>query len=164
MSYRVGIGFDIHRLVPGRELVLGGVKIPFDQGLLGHSDGDVVIHAICDAILGALARQDIGAIYPDTAQETKGMYSRVMLEEIAGSLSTAYEIVNVDVNCICEKPKLAPFREEMIRSIANACRIDETTVSVKFRTHEGIGEIGRSEAIAAQAAVLLKHIVSDLEE
>jgi 2-C-methyl-D-erythritol 2,4-cyclodiphosphate synthase len=156
MPYRVGIGFDIHRLVEDRPLVLGGVTIPHDKGLLGHSDGDVIIHAVCDAILGAVAYTDIGELYPDTAKETEGMNSLKMLHEILDTLISNYELGNIDINCICERPKLAGYRPEMIRAIASAARIDPTAVSVKFRTHEGLGEIGAGNAIAAQAVVLLK--------
>jgi 2-C-methyl-D-erythritol 2,4-cyclodiphosphate synthase len=156
MSYRVGTGFDIHRMVAGRPLVLGGVTIDYEKGLLGHSDGDVIIHAVCDAILGALSLGDIGEFYPDTAQETAGMHSLVMLTEILEKVVKDYEVVNVDVNCICEKPKLSGSRKQMIDAIAQAMRLDPSVVSVKFRTHEGLGEIGTGNAIAAQAVVLIK--------
>jgi 2-C-methyl-D-erythritol 2,4-cyclodiphosphate synthase len=156
MSYRVGIGFDIHRLVEGRPLILGGVTIPNDKGLLGHSDGDVIIHAVCDAILGAAAHGDIGELYPDTSKETEGMNSLNMLHEILDTLMSDHELGNIDINCICERPKLSGYRYEMIDSIASATRLDPSAVSVKFRTHEGIGEIGEGHAIAAQAVVLLK--------
>ena len=156
MPYRVGIGFDIHRLVDDRPLILGGVTIPHPKGLLGHSDGDVIIHAVCDAILGALAQTDIGELYPDTSKETEGMNSLKMLHEILDILIGNYELGNIDINCICEKPKLAGYRSEMIKAIASATRLDPSAVSVKFRTHEGLGEIGAGLAIAAQAVVLLK--------
>lgn len=156
MPYRVGIGFDIHRLVDDRPLILGGVTIPHPKGLLGHSDGDVIIHAVCDAILGALAQTDIGELYPDTSKETEGMNSLKMLHEILDMLIGNYELGNIDINCICEKPKLAGYRSEMINAIASATRLDPSAVSVKFRTHEGLGEIGAGLAIAAQAVVLLK--------
>ncbi|HDP24351.1 MAG TPA: 2-C-methyl-D-erythritol 2,4-cyclodiphosphate synthase [Deltaproteobacteria bacterium] len=160
MAYRVGIGFDIHRLVEDRTLVLAGVRVPFEKGLLGHSDGDVVVHALCDAILGALARDDIGSRYPDTAEFTRGMNSMLMLEEIAKELGPTHEIINMDINCICEKPRLSPFRDAMVNSLARACRIEPERISVKFRTHEGLGPIGSSEAIAAQAVVLLRELDS----
>ncbi len=156
MSYRAGIGFDIHRLVQGRPLVLGGVTIPHDKGLLGHSDGDVIIHALCDAILGALARGDIGELYPDTAKETEGMDSMKMLGEIVGIAAQTHTLVNIDINCLCGKPKLSGHRAEMITAIAGAAGLDPSAVSVKFRTHEGLGEIGEGRAIAAQAVVMLK--------
>lgn len=156
MSYRTGIGYDIHRLVPGRPLVLGGIFIEFEKGLLGHSDGDVIVHAVCDAILGALSLGDIGGWYPDTALETEGMRSLKMLEEIMERIGTDHEIINIDINCICEKPRLSGFRTEMINAIAQAAGLDPSAVSVKFRTHEGLGEIGTGNAIAAQAIVLIR--------
>jgi 2-C-methyl-D-erythritol 2,4-cyclodiphosphate synthase len=156
MPYRVGIGFDIHKLVDDRPLILGGVTIPHTKGLLGHSDGDVIIHAVCDAILGAVSYTDIGELYPDTSKETEGMNSVKMLHEIMDTIICNYELGNIDINCICEKPKLAGYRSEMINTIASATRLDPSAVSVKFRTHEGLGEIGAGHAIAAQAVVLLK--------
>ncbi len=156
MSYRTGLGFDIHRLVPGRPLILGGISIESEKGLLGHSDGDVIIHAVCDAILGALSLGDIGGWYPDTSPETKGMHSLKMLDEIRERTGKEHEIVNIDINCICEKPRLSGFRTDMINAIARAAGLDPSAVSVKFRTHEGLGEIGAGNAIAAQAIVLIR--------
>jgi 2-C-methyl-D-erythritol 2,4-cyclodiphosphate synthase len=156
MPYRVGIGFDIHRLVEGRPLILGGLNIPHDKGLLGHSDGDVIIHAVCDAILGALAHADIGEMYPDNSDETRGMDSLKMLKGIMDTAANDYELMNIDINCICEQPKLAPYRGKMINTIAATTGLDPSAISVKFRTHEGLGEIGSGLAIAAQAVVLLK--------
>jgi 2-C-methyl-D-erythritol 2,4-cyclodiphosphate synthase len=156
MPYRVGIGFDIHKLAAGRPLILGGVTIPHPKGLLGHSDGDVIVHAVCDAILGAAAHADIGELYPDTSKETEGMNSMNMLREIMDALAGTYELVNIDINCICERPKLSGYRSEMINAIASKAGLDQTAVSVKFRTHEGLGEIGAGNAIAAQAVVMLK--------
>lgn len=156
MSYRVGIGFDIHRLVPGRKLVLGGVSIDYEKGLLGHSDGDVIVHAVCDALLGAAAQGDIGELFPDTAPETAGIYSLTMLKMIIRTLQSDYEVVNIDINCICERPKLSGYRKDMVRHLADACMIDASCVSVKFRTHEGLGEIGAGEAMSAQAVVLVR--------
>lgn len=156
MLYRTGIGYDIHRLVEGRNLVLGGLNVPYPKGLLGHSDGDVIVHAVCDALLGACARPDIGEIFPDTAPETEGIYSLTMLKTIVSQMSNEYGIVNIDVNCICEKPKLSAYRNKMVANIADVCMIDHSQVSIKFRTHEGLGEIGTGNAIAAQAVVLIK--------
>lgn len=156
MSYRVGIGFDIHRLVEERPLVLAGVRVPYHKGLLGHSDGDVIIHALCDAILGAASKADIGELYPDTSKKTEGMNSLKMLHEILDMVISDYELGNIDINCICEKPKLAGYRSEMINTITSVTGLDPSAVSIKFRTHEGLGEIGAGHAIAAQAVVLLK--------
>ncbi|HHO76960.1 MAG TPA: 2-C-methyl-D-erythritol 2,4-cyclodiphosphate synthase [Deltaproteobacteria bacterium] len=156
MSYRVGIGFDIHRLTSGRPLVLAGITIDYDRGLLGHSDGDVIVHAVCDAILGALGLGDIGQMFPDTAKETEGMYSLNMLEMIMNTLRHEHKVVNIDINCICEEPKLSGYRDDMVNNIADTCRLDPSDVSVKFRTNEGLGEIGSGEAISAQAVVLVQ--------
>ncbi|HQI02911.1 MAG TPA: 2-C-methyl-D-erythritol 2,4-cyclodiphosphate synthase [Deltaproteobacteria bacterium] len=163
MSYRVGLGYDIHRLVEGRDLVLGGVKIEYEKGLLGHSDGDALVHAVCDALLGACAFTDIGELFPDTSPQTEGMYSLDMLEEIVSKLSPKYRVVNIDVNCICERPRLAAYRNKMVANIAQTCKIDTSLVSVKFRTNEGLGETGAGEAIAAQAVVLVEVQTSDKE-
>lgn len=160
MSYRIGIGYDIHRLVEGRPLVLGGITIPYPKGLLGHSDGDVLIHAICDALLGARAGSDIGGIFPDTAPETEGMYSLEMLKIIITGLKQAARVVNIDANCICEKPKLSGYRDKMVANVADVCMIDTSQVSIKFRTHEGLGDIGTGNAIAAQAVVLIENVSS----
>ena len=161
MPFRIGTGFDIHRLVAGRRLILAGLDIPYEQGLLGHSDGDVIVHAICDAILGAAALGDIGAWFPDTAKETKDMYSLDMLPQIMKKIGPTYRIVNIDVNCICEAPKLAPHREAMRSKLAHAAGIDISQVSVKFRTHERLGDIGAGNAIAATAVVLLENTKGD---
>ena len=164
MSYRVGLGFDIHRLIAGRQLVLGGITIDYPKGLLGHSDGDVIVHAVCDAILGATALGDIGEKFPDTAKETEGIYSLDMLKMIMASIRSKHKVVNIDINCICEKPKLSGFRKAMTQRIADTCKIDASNVSVKFRTHEGLGEIGAGEAISAQAVVLIENITHQEED
>ncbi|HVN71860.1 MAG TPA: 2-C-methyl-D-erythritol 2,4-cyclodiphosphate synthase [Desulfomonilia bacterium] len=156
MPYRVGIGYDIHRLVEGRPLILGGITIPYNKGLLGHSDGDVIVHAIGDAILGAIAHGDIGEMYPDTSRQTEGMDSIKILKEIMDTIAGEYELLNVDVNCICERPKLAGYRSGMINTIASALGVIHSIVSVKFRTNEGLGDVGEERAIAAQAVVMLK--------
>lgn len=160
MPYRVGLGYDIHRLVEGRDLVLGGTTIEYPKGLLGHSDGDVIIHAVCDALLGACACSDIGVLFPDTSPETEGMYSLDMLKVVISRMSPVHRVVNIDVNCICERPKLSGYRNIMVANIAGACMIDASSVSVKFRTHEGIGSIGTGDAIAAQAVVLIENTAS----
>jgi 2-C-methyl-D-erythritol 2,4-cyclodiphosphate synthase len=156
MPYRIGLGYDIHRLVVGRKLILAGVNINYPKGLLGHSDGDVVLHAVCDAILGACAMEDIGCLFPDTSPDTKGMDSMLILGEVMSRIAPGHRVVNIDINCLCEKPKLSPFRDIMVANVAEACMIDASQVSVKFRTHEGLGDIGKGDAIAAQAIVLLE--------
>ncbi|MFY9397254.1 MAG: 2-C-methyl-D-erythritol 2,4-cyclodiphosphate synthase [Desulfomonilia bacterium] len=158
MPLKIGIGYDIHRLVPGRPLVLAGVRIDFPLGLLGHSDGDAVTHAVCDAILGACGMTDIGVLFPDTSPETEGIHSLDMLHEISLKIAGRFRVVNIDINCICERPKLGPYRNEMVANIARACKIETSEVSVKFRTNEGLGEIGSGGAVAAQAVVLVEKI------
>ncbi len=160
MPYRIGLGYDIHRLAEGRNLVLGGVTIDHPRGLLGHSDGDVIIHAVCDALLGACGLTDIGTIFPDTDPSTEGMYSLEMLKSIISKIHTSFSVVNIDINCICERPKLSGYREAMVGNIADACSIDSSLVSVKYRTNEGLGAVGANEAIAAQAVVLLENAAS----
>lgn len=153
---RIGFGYDIHRLVPDRTLILGGVEIPFSLGLLGHSDADVVLHAIGDALLGALALGDLGQHFPDTDPRFKGASSTDLLRHIAALLAEKkYTTGNVDVTLIAQAPKLAPYRDAMRTNIAEALGVGIDQVSVKFTTHEGLGEIGRGEAMAAQAVVLL---------
>ncbi|HOJ13569.1 MAG TPA: 2-C-methyl-D-erythritol 2,4-cyclodiphosphate synthase [Deltaproteobacteria bacterium] len=158
MPCRIGIGYDIHRLVAGRPLVIGGVKIPHDRGLLGHSDADVVVHAVCDAILGALAAGDIGEHFPDTSPETEGMDSLEMLRRVAAMLGGRLRIANIDINCICERPRLSGHRREMVTAISTAAGVDPSAVSIKFRTSEGLGPVGLGEAVSAQAVVLLEEV------
>ena len=158
MAFRIGLGFDIHRLVEGRKLILGGVTIEHPTGLLGHSDADALAHAVSDAILGAFALGDIGSHYPDTSSATKDLDSLVMLSEICGLIPTGWRIANIDTNLIAERPKLSPYREQMQINLANACSLDSTQVSVKFRTHEGQDAVGQQNAIAAQAVVLMEKI------
>ena len=158
MAFRIGLGFDIHRLVAGRKLILGGVTIEHPTGLLGHSDADALAHAVADAILGAFALGDIGSHYPDTSSATKDLDSLVMLSEICGLIPTGWRIANIDTNLIAERPKLSPYREQMQINLANACSLDPTQVSVKFRTHEGQDAVGQQNAIAAQAVVLMEKI------
>ena len=156
MNVRIGNGFDVHALVAGRKLVLGGVTIPWDRGLDGHSDADVLLHAVCDAILGALARGDLGAHFPDTDPKWKGADSRVLLRHVV-SLASAdgWKTGNVDVTIIAQAPKLAPHVAAMRANLAAdlGCAVDE--VSVKATTTERLGFAGRGEGIAALATVLL---------
>jgi len=155
-SSRIGIGYDIHRLVEGRKLILGGVEIPFEKGLLGHSDSDVLTHAICDALLGAAALGDIGTHFPDTDPQWAGASSLDFLAH-AVELITArgYSIVNVDATVLAERPKIRPHIETMRERLASALRIDVDRVNVKAKTGEGLESIGRGEAMAAQVVALL---------
>jgi 2-C-methyl-D-erythritol 2,4-cyclodiphosphate synthase len=156
-STRIGIGYDIHRLVEGRKLVLGGVEIPFEKGLLGHSDSDVLTHAICDALLGAAALGDIGTHFPDSDPRWAGASSLDFLaravELIAGR---GYRIANIDATVLAERPKLRPHVQAMRERLASVLRIDVDRVSVKAKTNEGLGSVGRGEAMAAQAVALLR--------
>lgn len=154
---RVGIGFDFHRLTFGRKLFLGGVEIPFEKGLLGHSDGDVLLHAISDAILGALSEDDIGVHFPDTDKNIEGMDSTLILgrvSQLAGR--RGYRIVNIDCVVVAQLPKIAPYRAAMKERIASVLSIDPQMVGVKGKTTEGLGPEGRGEGIAAHAVALLE--------
>lgn len=153
---RVGQGFDVHRLVAGRPLRLGGVEIPFERGLLGHSDGDAVLHAVCDALLGAIGAGDIGTHFPDTDPRYRGADSALLLSEAARiARERGYAIGNVDVNVLAERPRLAPQFAAMRNRIAGILGVSSDAVSVKARTMEGLGGIGRGEAIAALAVCLV---------
>lgn len=153
---RVGFGFDFHRLVEGRDLILGGVKIPWSQGLLGHSDGDVLLHAVGDAILGAAGENDIGTHFPDTDPQYKGISSLVLLEKIMSLTKAKARIVNVDSVIVCEAPKLAPYVAAMRAKIADVLSISSEDVAIKSKTCEGVGIIGKGEGIVAYAVVLIK--------
>lgn len=156
---RVGMGYDVHRLVEGRELILGGVNIPYEKGLLGHSDADVVVHAIMDALLGAAAMGDIGKLFPDTDAKYKGISSISLLEEVRKKLEEgAYIIGNIDATIIAQKPKLAKFREEMEMNVAKALGISKSQVNIKATTEEGLGFTGSGEGISAQAIVALETV------
>ncbi len=156
MKIKIGIGYDIHRLIEGRELYLGGVKIPFPKGLLGHSDGDGLIHAIVDAILGALGKGDIGTFFPDIDPKYKNISSRVILRDVIGMMKNQeWEIVNIDTIIIAEKPKMEPHIPEMKKILCPILEIHSNDLGIKAKTNEGIGEIGSGEAIAAWAAVVL---------
>lgn len=154
--FRVGQGYDVHALVPGRRLVIGGVEIPFGRGLLGHSDGDVLLHAITDALLGAAALGDIGKLFPDSDDRYHGTDSRVLLKSAAERVREAgWRIENVDATVIAERPKIAPYVEAIRAAIASCCGLEVAAVSVKGKTSEKLGALGRSEGIAAQAVALL---------
>lgn len=151
-GWRVGIGYDIHRLVDGRPLVLGGVRIDHPQGLQGHSDGDVVLHAVVDALLGAVALPDIGDLFPDTDATYKDADSRELLEQVVRKVAEAgYRPHNIDCIVHAERPKLSEFKEPMARSIAQIVGLAEGAVSVKAKTNEGLGPLGSAEGIACTA-------------
>ncbi|MGN6882375.1 2-C-methyl-D-erythritol 2,4-cyclodiphosphate synthase [Neisseria sp. P0019.S003] len=156
MNIRVGQGYDVHQLVEGRDLILGGVNIPFEKGLLGHSDADALLHAITDALLGAAGLGDIGSHFPDTTAEFKDADSRVLLREAYQSVQElGWKVVNVDTTVIAQKPKLAPHIPAMRANIAVDLGLPENCVNIKGKTNEKLGYLGRMEAIEAQAAVLL---------
>ena len=156
MNIRVGQGYDVHQLVEGRDLILGGINIPFEKGLLGHSDADALLHAITDALLGAAGLGDIGSHFPDTTAEFKDADSRVLLREAYQSVQElGWKVVNVDTTVIAQKPKLAPHIPAMRANIAADLGLSENCVNIKGKTNEKLGYLGRMEAIEAQAAVLL---------
>lgn len=153
---RVGQGFDVHALVPGRRLVIGGVAIPHHKGLEGHSDADVLLHAICDALLGAAGLGDIGRHYPDSDPALEGADSRGLLRDVAGKLKAhGLGVVNVDATILAEEPRMAPHVARMVANIASDLGIAPAAVNIKATTTERLGFIGRAEGIAAQAVVLL---------
>lgn len=155
-KYRTGIGTDIHELVEGRKLMLGGVHIPFNMGLLGHSDGDVALHAVIDALLGAACLGDIGTIFPDNDPQYEGADSKGLLQTVKKTLEEKdWEIANVDLIIHAEQPNLAAYKPQIKRCIASLLGIDFNNVNVKAKTNEGFGEIGQGQAIAATATTLL---------
>lgn len=156
---RIGHGYDVHRLVPDRKLVLGGVEIPYHLGLLGHSDADVLLHALCDAILGAAGEGDIGKHFPDTDPAYRGIASRKLLAEVVAVAGRrGFKVGNLDATIIAQRPKLAPFIRQMVENIAAVCNVDVRQVNVKATTTEELGFAGRGEGIAAHAVVLLQAI------
>ena len=159
MSFRVGIGHDVHRLILGRKLMLGGVEVPYTHGLDGHSDADVVLHAICDAILGAAGLGDIGEHFPNTDVKYKGISSVELLKQVNKKIhDAAWAIENVDVMILAEAPKLQEFKPKMKYHIAFELNIEQAQVNIKAGTNEGLGYIGAKEGIAAYAVVLLKRV------
>lgn len=153
---KIGMGYDVHRLTEGRDLILGGVKIPYEKGLLGHSDADVLLHAVMDALLGAAALGDIGRHFPDTDEAYRGISSMKLLEKVGELLEECqYAVGNIDATVIAQKPKLSPYREEMRQNIAGVLRISVSQVNVKATTEEGLGFTGIGEGISAQAVALL---------
>ena len=158
---RVGIGYDVHKLVEDRSMIIGGVTIPHVKGLLGHSDADVLIHAIMDSLLGALALGDIGYHFPDTDTNYKNISSLYLLKKVSSLIAdNGYEIGNIDSTIIAQKPKLAPYIYDMRRNISEALNINIDMISVKATTEEGLGFTGKEEGIAAQSICLLNSIIS----
>lgn len=156
---RVGMGFDVHRLVPDRELWLGGIRIPHTMGLLGHSDADVLIHAICDALLGAANMRDIGYHFPDTSAETLNVDSKILLAKTIDLIATrGYRVGNVDATVCAERPKINPHVPAMKACLAHVMGIDEDDVSIKATTTERLGFTGREEGISAYAVVLIEKV------
>jgi 2-C-methyl-D-erythritol 2,4-cyclodiphosphate synthase len=156
---RVGIGYDVHRLVEGRPLILGGCKIPFSKGLLGHSDADVLIHALCDAILGALGLGDLGRHFPDTDPQFTDIASMKLLAQIqALAEEKGFCCMNVDATIVAQEPKLAPHVDTMAENISRCLKIEQGAVNIKAKTTEGLGFEGRGEGIAAYAVLLLKKV------
>ncbi len=156
---RIGTGYDVHRLTEGRKLILGGVEIPFEKGLLGHSDADVLIHAVMDALLGAAALKDIGTHFPDTDPAYLGISSLKLLRHVGKLLrDTGYRVGNIDAVVMAERPKLKYYIPDMVGNMAEALEISPSRVSVKATTEEGLGFTGRGEGIAAQAVCLLEEI------
>ncbi len=156
MNFRIGNGFDVHRLVEGRKCIICGVDIPYELGLLGHSDADVALHALTDALLGAAAMHDIGYHFPDTDERWKGADSRMLLREVYDLLRKAgYLISNVDVTIIAQRPKMLPYIEQMRSNVADDLQLNIDAVSIKATTTEKLGFTGRGEGIAAQASALL---------
>lgn len=158
LNLRVGIGYDVHAFEEGRPLVLGGVNVPFERGLAGHSDADVLVHAVMDAIVGALREGDIGRLFPDTDPAYAGISSVALLERVAALVDArGFRLVDVDAVVICEQPKLAPYRDAMRAAMAEALGVGPERIGVKATTTERLGFTGRGEGIAAQAVALLEH-------
>ncbi len=158
---RVGMGYDVHRLTEGRDLILGGVKIPYEKGLLGHSDADVLLHAIMDALLGAAALGDIGKHFPDTDEKYSGISSMKLLKHVAGLLEkNLYVVENIDATIIAQKPKMRPHIAQMEENIASALGIERDRVNVKATTEEGLGFTGSGEGVSAQAICALEKITN----
>ena len=158
---RVGMGYDVHRLTEGRDLILGGMKIPYEKGLLGHSDADVLLHAIMDALLGAAALGDIGKHFPDTDEKYSGISSMKLLKHVAGLLEeNLYIVENIDATIIAQKPKMRPHIAQMEENIASALGIERDRVNVKATTEEGLGFTGSGEGISAQAICALEKITN----
>ncbi|HAN17948.1 MAG: 2-C-methyl-D-erythritol 2,4-cyclodiphosphate synthase [Bacteroidetes bacterium GWC2_33_15] len=160
MNIRIGHGYDVHRLEEGLKLVIGGITIPHTKGCVAHSDGDVLIHAICDALLGAAALRDIGFHFPDTSNEFKGIDSKILLKRTFQLLNKyGYSLVNIDSTICLQKPKIQEYIPEMIRTLANTLEVNPDKISIKATTTEKLGFIGNEEGISAHAVVLIQKIV-----
>lgn len=158
--FRIGHGYDVHKLVEDRKLILGGVNVPFEKGLLGHSDADVLVHAIMDSLLGALALGDIGKHFPDTDSTYKDADSLVLLSKVCNMIhQQGYDISNIDTTILCQRPKLAPYIPTMRENISKVCNIDITQISIKATTEEGLGFTGQGLGISVHAVSILKKIV-----
>ena len=156
-TFRVGFGYDVHRLVPGRDLWMGGILIPYEQGLLGHSDADVLLHAVCDALLGAANMRDIGYHFPDTSADTEGIDSKIILKKTIDLIATkGYRLVNIDATICAERPKMNPHLPQMKATMAQVIGCDEDNISIKATTTEKLGFTGREEGISAYAVVLIE--------
>lgn len=156
MTVRIGHGYDVHRLTEGRKLILGGVEIPHEKGLLGHSDADVLLHAVCDALLGAAALGDIGKHFPDSDEKYKGISSMLLLGEVHKKIaSLGYGIGNIDITLIAQRPKISPYAEEMKKNIEKVLEIPPGTVNIKGTTEEHLGFTGNEEGIACHAVCIL---------
>ena len=156
MNIRVGNGYDVHALAPGLPLILGGISIPYEYGCVAHSDGDVVIHSLCDALLGALALGDIGKHFPDTDPAYKGIDSKILLDKVTKLISSyGYGLVNADITILAQKPKLLPYVDQMRQTLPSIIGVDISTISIKATTTEKLGFVGRKEGIAVYAVVLL---------
>ena len=155
---RIGHGYDVHKLAENRKLIIGGVEIPYEKGLLGHSDADVLLHAISDALLGAAALGDIGCLFPDNDEKYKGADSLVLLREVVRTVKeNGYSVVNIDATLLAQKPKMRPYIDEMRKNIASACEISFDFVSIKATTEEGLGFTGSGEGMAAHAICLIEN-------
>lgn len=158
MTYRIGIGYDVHRLTPKRKLILGGLHIPFKKGLSAHSDGDVLVHAICDAMLGAAGLRDIGFYFPNNDKRYKNIRSLKLLEEVDKKVSDAsFKVGNIDSVLIADEPKIGPYRDKIIENLSSVLKLSKRAINLKATTNEGIGQIG-SKALASYAVVLLNTV------
>jgi 2-C-methyl-D-erythritol 2,4-cyclodiphosphate synthase len=163
MTMRIGHGFDVHALVEGRPLIVGGVTIPYERGLEGHSDADVLLHAICDALLGAAALGDIGEHFPDTSADYRDADSRALLRHVGLLLAPSWMVVNIDATIIAQAPKMTAYKSQMIANVAADLRIARTQVNIKAKTTERLGFTGRGEGIAAEAVALIATLPAEAE-